>query len=361
MKSIDLTLPAPNEVEVSAFGRGFGEAIVVHLGSGTWACIDSCLNPSTRRPAALTYFSELDLVANEVVGLIAITHWDDDHSRGIGEVVRACPNANVACSAALRNEDILEFVISTESAGYGLGSGVDELRTVLRLCGSRGQHLIWAKANLQLHPQPPRRNSAIIALSPSEDAVQRSVESLIEAATNKKIGLQRRYTAPEEPNGASVAMSVRALETTVLLGADLEKSKNPKAGWDDVLRHSAPTTRASLVKVPHHGSVNAHHDGFWSELAEPQVVAILTGWAKGGRYLPTTADLKRLRTFSNEVFLAGRGGVRRVNLDSEKRAMFRKLHVEKVEELTGWGHVRARRQPDDQGWRVELGGDAVRV
>ena len=32
--------PAPDELEVSLFGRGVGECAVVHLGSGEWLVVD---------------------------------------------------------------------------------------------------------------------------------------------------------------------------------------------------------------------------------------------------------------------------------------------------------------------------------
>jgi hypothetical protein len=50
-----LTPPVPDELELSVFGRGYGEAICIHLGDGDWILIDSCINPATRRPAALSY------------------------------------------------------------------------------------------------------------------------------------------------------------------------------------------------------------------------------------------------------------------------------------------------------------------
>ena len=47
--------PCHDELEVSIFGPGIGESVVVHLGYGDWIVVDSCLNPRTRLPAALEY------------------------------------------------------------------------------------------------------------------------------------------------------------------------------------------------------------------------------------------------------------------------------------------------------------------
>jgi hypothetical protein len=48
-------------------------------------------------------------------------------------------------------------------------------------------------------------------------------------------------------------------------------------------------------------------------------------------------------------------------MDSEIERMLRKLHSNKVEELRGWGQVRARRHLKEKDWRIELDGDAVAV
>jgi hypothetical protein len=323
--------------------------------------VDSCLNPESAQPAGLDYITGLGLSAVEAVRLVVATHWDDDHVAGIGKVVDVCSNAAVACSAALHRTDIVQFVIQQEAASGASGSGVDELRTVLRLCSTSGRTLVWAKANLPLYPRPPGDNPSVIALSPSEDAVQRSIESLIEAATGQRITLPRRYRAPDGPNRASVAVSVRRPEATILLGADLEKSRNSEAGWDAVLKYSRPPTRSSVTKVPHHGSVGANHDEFWTDLVEKDVVAIVTPWVKGGRYLPTVSDLGRLRRLTEDVYLTATPRFPRADVERELQMLLRKVHGRELTELRGWGHVRARRRPGESAWRIELGGDAVRV
>ncbi len=152
----------------------------MHVGDGEWVLVDSCIDPQTGAPAALSYLSALGLPAAEVVRLVTVTHWDDDHIRGVGQVVQVCSQAIVACSAALRRPDIFAFVLEQEAARGALGSGLDELRTILRVCHTRGTIILWAKANLPLYPLPPGDSPRVVALSPSEDAVERSIEALIE-------------------------------------------------------------------------------------------------------------------------------------------------------------------------------------
>lgn len=346
---------------MSVFGRGFGESICVHLGDGEWIVVDSCFHPETSEPAALAYLRELGVPSASAVSLIVISHWDDDHIRGISEIVEHCAASNVVCSAALCREEIFQFVVAQERTAGATGSGVDELRSVLRLCRGTDRRIIWAKANLALHPQPPGDHASVVAVSPSEDAVERSVEALIEAATQQEIATPRRYKAPEGPNGASVATVVRGCGNNVLLGADLERSDNTESGWDAVVRYAKPELRSSLFKVAHHGSGGADHPDIWAELVEEEVVAILTPWSKGTQFLPTQEDLDRLRTDAHSVFLTAVPSLARVRKDPDVERLVRRLHGEQINRLKGWGHVRARRRLNDDSWTVELRADAVAV
>jgi len=319
--------------------------------------VDSCLNPETREPAALSYLNSIGVRPCDSVCLVLVTHWDDDHTQGIARVVEQCDHATVACSLALNRTDIVQFVIEQRRAQGGLGSGLDELRTILGQCRSTGR-LVWAKATLPLHPRAAGGNSTMTALSPSDDAVSRSIESLIERASGKQVAFSLRYRAPEGPNGSCVAATVRAGETSILLGADLVNAANIQTGWDAVLAHARPDTSASVVKVPHHGSEGAHHADVWEEIVDDDAVAIVTPWVVAGGHLPTAEDLARLRGVAQRVYLTAMPTLGRVKKDSAVEKLITKVAGIRVEELRGWGQVRARRRPDETSWRVDLDGDA---
>jgi hypothetical protein len=348
---------------VSLFGRGFGECICVHVGAGEWVVVDSCLSPIDGRPAALSYLRSIGVDVGTAVKLVVVTHWDDDHIAGIAEVVREAQLARVACSVALRSEDWLQFVMSQEGSGGAAGSGLDELRTVLRHCAERGGgSLIWAKSNLPLHPIPPGDQPVVVTLSPSENAAERSMIRLIEAATGESFQLRRRYKAPEDPNGGSVATVVRVGDVCIVLGADLEATANPDAGWEAVVRYSRPARSASLIKVPHHGSKGAHHDQFWDECVDDDAIAVLSPWAHGGGFLPQAADLERLDSVAGDVYLSSLPVPQKAKMSHEVERLVRRLHGgREIKTLNKWGQVQLRRGLSDDQWSVQLFGDAVKV
>jgi glyoxylase-like metal-dependent hydrolase (beta-lactamase superfamily II) len=102
--------PSADELEVSIFGPGFGECVLIHVGEGAWLIVDSCLDRDAGKPAALAYFDEIGTDPANSVELILATHWHDDHIAGIGQIVEACPQANFWCSDALRCEEFLALL-----------------------------------------------------------------------------------------------------------------------------------------------------------------------------------------------------------------------------------------------------------
>src|SRR5450755_4692064 len=77
--------PKSEEIEVTLFGPGYGEAIAVHLGDGTWLLVDSCIDPASNAPAASTYLQQIGVKSAQVCAIIA-SHWHDDHVGGMSQL-----------------------------------------------------------------------------------------------------------------------------------------------------------------------------------------------------------------------------------------------------------------------------------
>ena len=81
---------------------------------------------------------------------------------------------------------------------------------------------------------------------------------------------------------------------SLLLGSDLENTTSLTDGWHQVVNVLRARPPAQVVKVPHHGSVSAHHDAMWDELAVARPIAVLTPFARGNVTLPTDDDVARI-------------------------------------------------------------------
>ena len=103
--------PQSDEFELSLFGPGVGECIVVHIGDGQWVVIDSCLGPETKQPVALSYLNSLGIDIAHSVSVVIVTHWHDDHMEGGATLLDAATNAIFCCSIALRKDEFLSRVL----------------------------------------------------------------------------------------------------------------------------------------------------------------------------------------------------------------------------------------------------------
>src|SRR4051794_11233398 len=94
--------PDHGELEVSIFGRGVGECVVIHVGSNEWMVVDS-FHTESDLPVALEYFETIGVDPRSAVRLIIATHWHTDHFRGLAKLARRCRRARLVSSAVLEH------------------------------------------------------------------------------------------------------------------------------------------------------------------------------------------------------------------------------------------------------------------
>ena len=150
----------------------------------------------------------------------------------------------------------------------------------------------------------------------------------------------------------------------LLLGSDLEETPNPNTGWSVIVDSPRrPIGQASVLKIPHHGSVTADQSRVWTEMLEPEPVAVLTPFHQGNVMLPTQIDVGRIHSRTTKAYAtsvtAGRKSKRRSGI-VEKTIRETVRSIRDVQGPTG--QVRLRRNavnPNSSEWSVELLGAAV--
>ena len=85
-----------------------------------------------------------------------------------------------------------------------------------------------------------------------------------------------------------------------ILGADLEETRG---AWSAILESDCRPARhrASVFKIPHHGSITGHHQGVWEEMLTQSPLCLLTPYNRG-RKLPQTRDVERILSKSTNSF-----------------------------------------------------------
>ena len=341
--------PDPAEIEIAMLGPGYGESILIHTGDGEWMVIDSFPGPD-RRPSALAYLERLGHNPAKAIRLIVATHWHDDHIRGMAKLVQSASSARFCCAGALRRFEFLEMVEGWRGKGSrAAGFGTREISSVFAHLGQARVSPLWATASRRIH-----RSSTceVWSLSPDDEAFTRFLRSLAPSpGTGAGSG-----TGSLTPNELSVALLVRFQGGfSCLFGADLERR-----GWAAVLRDDArPRWNASVFKVPHHGSANAHLEAMWDELLEPEPYAIVAPWRRGRGTLPKKEDARRILARTPKAYATASPTVGAVARDRWVAKRLRSTRARTTPESGPPGMIRLRRSMSgESSWRVELFGSA---
>jgi hypothetical protein len=202
--------------------------------------------------------------------------------------------------------------------------------------------------------QPP---ASVVALSPSHHAITRARQKL--AAGLAKPGDGRRF-GKADPNELAVALYVIVGDVAVLLGADLLRGPQG-CGWQAILETFIANPLASLFKIPHHGSPNAHHEHVWTQLLLTEVISVLAPYRAGTRPLPAADDVERLKQLSKAVYCSANPRSPTPSKEVKRtRAALRDLALD----VRSWGvtgQVQTRRVIGTDGWKVQTLHPALRL
>lgn len=298
----DVTPPAPNELEFTLLGPGYGECSVIHLGQGDWIIVDSCVDDAGN-PAALGYLSQIGVNTETDVRLIIVTHWHDDHVRGVARVVRDCPSAEFACPAAFCTKEFLTLVAAYADGAMMHQTGIQEMSDTLAILRDRNMTVRLASENKLLL----RDNGCELwALSPSDASIASAMLHL-HAQMPRPMQSKSALPAPT-PNHLSVALLAKLGDATALLGGDVLRFGDRDRGWSRIadLYTTYGHPVADVVKIPHHGSAGADCDEMWDRLLRDRPVAALTACCRGSVALPTSADVTRICEKSADAYLTSR-------------------------------------------------------
>lgn len=362
--------PNEDEAEVSVFGPGYGESIVVHLGSGNWLIVDSCFDYVSKASSPLYYLQKIGVNPSKAVKLVVATHWHDDHVRGLSSVIRECQSARFVCSAALNSNEFFSFVYSLAGRPMMTNSGVEEFSKIIQILKdriestrpeSRGPE--WAVADRPLLKcLPPYIPCTVHALSPSSATMTLALNEIAQEIPSDRE--TKRRAVALRPNQVAVVLWIAIENISILLGADLEETKDSGTGWSVIVDSTTkPSGRACVFKVPHHGSSSADQPKVWSEMLEKEPFALVTPFVEGGTNLPTRRDTGRICSRTPNAYTSAHPLERHTHkrygaVEKTIRETVRNIRV--ISASTG--HVRLRRKIyAKNNWTVELFNGALKL
>lgn len=297
--------PQADEIEISVFGRGIGECVVVHLGSNHWVIIDSFCSESTGEPAALNYLRDyLGLDPGQAVRSVVISHLHTDHYAGIHALYEACgaetwlyfPDgpvewderfvAGVEKFAKANRCDDRYMGLTEVCAAWSTAAARNRRATA---SGPNGGIFTGGVGNLRVIGPSPRTVNAM-----KNSAAQLADPNATETPATLMVGPGANFT--------SLVIWLKVGEVRALLGGDMDC--HPARGWEALVNDLGTEVLGSpsLVKVPHHGSRNDAFVDLKAPWMTGKPVSILAPYRGGKSKLPDDAMLNALISSSGSVF-----------------------------------------------------------
>ena len=290
--------PKDEEYEVSVFGRGYGECIVICCGNNEYVIIDSFLNPETKNPIALDYLKCMNIDFDKIKKIV-ITHWHDDHIRGAFKIVKAVENdIKIVLNPIVMEEKFNQYI------SYGLhdsgDNGLSEMRYILNYIRNNKNSCDIALCNLRFYANEEKNNIELWTLSPQNIELVEYLNQLLFPEQNKQTS--KSYISD---NNLSLVILVKAGNSGALLGGDLENTSNNNVGWTAIVNnYQHKNTHPNIFKIPHHGSENGFYEGVWSNILDEEPVALITTFNKSTK-LPKDSEIKKICKYSNIVYVIG--------------------------------------------------------
>ncbi len=348
--------PGDEEFELTLLGPGYGESIVLHVGNCVWVVVDSCLD-AERKPGALSYLNSIGVNSVQGIALIVATHWHDDHIRGMAHLVESCPDAQFCCASALCREEFLTVAGTLEDRRFSAsGSGLREIHRVFSRLAEVGKRPAYALSSRVVFRN---ETCTISSLSPDDETFQRfltSVGRLIPSRGKNKTRIRSLY-----PNEVAVVLWVECGGNSLLLGADMGRR-----GWAAIVEDtSRPVGKASVFKIPHHGSEGADEPAVWERMLEDEPFAVLTPWRRGSGVLPTKRDVERIQRATSKAWitnngLPGQSSFRHENKTVERTLRESGVRIRRLVRDSSFVRLRRSINASDQ-WMVETFGNACHL
>ncbi len=362
--------PASDEIEVTIFGAGYGESIIIHIGQGNWIIIDSTLSRDSANPSALDYLNKLGIDVATQVKTVIVTHWHDDHIKGIAEIAKQCSQAEFFISSALMNaknaEKFKNLVFDSALSrrvrlSVNSASGIDEFIKLFDVLIARNSPPDYAFRGTNLYIDQVL-DIHVSALTPHKSVFEQAIDAIISQLPDQN-GTIKKLRAPT-PNFCSVVVWLKIGDTRILLGADLEEVSAHR-GWSLIVSDKQKSSsvidgKAELFKVAHHGSVTGHYNGIWDELLTENPICLIAPFSRSPK-LPTQADIKRIKELSTEAYLTAFHTRAKTYKDATENVVLKKFADRNATfGLERLSYVRARKKPG-QNWQVQTHGSAINL
>ena len=311
-----LTRPKENELEVSIFGSGYGESIVIHIPHVGWGIIDSCVQKFDGQSIVppLEYLLKILDDPYPKLTFLILTHPHEDHCKGIDRIIKGYPGG-IERVCRYDGFGLREFRAKNANENTELRLIAPGLVYALRAMNEakdRGSQLKdLGEMTLVFEERVKTEEDSfmdirMMSLSPSSKSKEKYLNELLKAI-NIEEGTFLVEKDCTDHNLISVALVLTLGDLQVVFGSDVEVGTNNETGWEGIVSNINETSLwAHVVKVPHHGSENAHNDLAWDKFcSKGKPIALISSFLHGSVVLPKVNDINRIKALSQKVGITG--------------------------------------------------------
>ena len=233
-------------------------------------------------------------------------------------MVEVCSQAAFCFASVLCKKEFLTVTRALERRSFSyVSSGLREIHNVISRLMETSSVPRSALANRRIFFDG---KCEVWSLSPSDEAFQDFLKSIRSWVT---LGSRQRETRIPDlsPNKVAIALWLTVDDVTVLLGSDLEKN-----GWIQVLQsRERPAGKASVFKVPHHGSRSAYVPEVWEQMLDCNPIAMLTPWRRGGRAVPSQHEVDLILSHTSRAYASAPSSSSRRNPTTRSSSVYRTI------------------------------------
>ena len=322
MNLFDKRLLAPpklNELEICAFGPGYGESVLLYIPYVGWGIIDSCEVKINKKTFVLPLQYLLESFPDKEkpeLAFIVLTHPHEDHYKGLDKIIDNYPGGiKRICRYNGVGIRELRYYLIRQKIGHieqlpGLIDVFEAFQNATKKKGSHERFLseltnVFEYNNVNVEGFGIT-NIILKALSPSSESATKYSEMLFKVIP--KSGESLKFVNDSAHNLISVCLLLTIGDIQVLLSGDLENYPSEGMGWKCIVRNAdCPILWTNLNKVAHHGSKSGFNDSAWeAHKSKGKPISIITPFIKGNTYLPEPDDIKKIKTVSSKVGLTGK-------------------------------------------------------
>lgn len=364
--------PRNGRLTLYALGPGFGESVVLCMPDGLWMVVDGCTCGDDNLPLAL-----LDGIGQHDVDLLAITHPDEDHIRGLdailrdkrvhtvwryphGKMVRDFLSCRLERSGPRPDRRLASLYRLHEALEDAIKDGEVEV-----IEGGTEGPAPWLgrTGEYEVSNIAPTSYDAMRMEAQFDELITLRRDD-VEASERLLRYLSGRGQWSDRPNSVSLALTVAWGESRLLLGGDVENGTTHRnSGWRGVIRRLTGDGRRrerrhllrdlTVVKVAHHGSRGAFEAEAWALHAESKPVELSVVLPFDAHQLPHPETLEALGMRTRTLAVTSAAECRR----RVEAVRWRPAPVERVVDAVSM--VAVELTSEGEITEILLGGDAA--